>query len=145
MSCLCYTGAAGDEPWASKTSVLAALQEAGPMRAKRPYAEHDAEDPIRGMQLGDEEDPMLHIIKENKAKKAKKEKKEKREKKVKDKEKSRDKVIILKEHADIFMWEVVESPVWTSCGQQANQVFGILSLREASERDTSGSLWHVRR
>ena len=96
MSCLCYTGAAGDEPWASKTSVLAALQEAGPMRAKRPHAKHDAEDPMRGMQLADEEDPMLHMINERKAKKAKKDKKEKKEKKLKDKEKSRDKVIILK-------------------------------------------------
>ena len=73
------------------------------MRTKRPHAEHAAEDPMRGVQLGDEEDPMLHMITEKKAKKAKKEKKEKKEKKLKDKEKSRDKVTFLKDLAEVCL------------------------------------------
>ena len=80
-----------EDPWASKTSVLAALQEAGPMRAKRPNAEHDADDPMRGMNLGsNDEDPLLSMGAERKAKKAKKEKKEKKEK---DKDKKKKQVL----------------------------------------------------
>ena len=60
------------------------------MRAKRPHAEHDADDPMRGMNLGgDDEDPLLSMGAERKAKKAKKEKKEK-----KDKDKKRKQVLI---------------------------------------------------
>ena len=84
-------GAPEEDPWASKTSVLAALQEAGPMRAKRPHAEHDADDPMRGMALGgDDEDPLRSTGAERKAKKAKKEKKEKKEK---DKDKKKKQVL----------------------------------------------------
>lgn len=57
------------------------------MRAKRPHAEHDADDPMRGMNLGgDDEDPLLSMGAERKAKKAKKEKKEKKEKDKKKKQ-----------------------------------------------------------
>ena len=87
------SGAPEEDPWASKTSVLAALQEAGPMRAKRPHAEHDADDPMRGMALGgDDEDPLLSMGAERKVKKAKKEKKEKKEK---DKEKKKKQVLAI--------------------------------------------------
>ena len=61
------------------------------MRAKRPHAEHDADDPMRGMALGgDDEDPLLSMGAERKVKKAKKEKKEKKEK---DKEKKKKQVL----------------------------------------------------
>ena len=84
------SGAPEQDPWASKTSVLATLQEAGPMRAKRPHAEHDAEDPMRGMKFGDDDtDPLLSMGAERKAKKVKKEKKEKKDK---DKEKKKKQV-----------------------------------------------------
>ena len=83
----CCAGAPEEAPWASKTSVLAALQEAGPIRPKRPHAEHDAEDPMRAMAPGEgDEDPLLSMGAERKAKKAKKEKKE-RKKHDKDKKK----------------------------------------------------------
>jgi hypothetical protein len=78
-----FSGTAGAEPWADKTSVLAALQEAGPMRPKRPHAQHDAEDPMSGMQLDEDEDPLLLMGSGKKAKKAKKEKKEKKKDKQK--------------------------------------------------------------
>lgn len=81
---LCCAGTSEEDVWAGKSSVLVALQEAGPMRAQRPHAEHDAEDPMRGMQLGDDdEDPMLRMSSGKKAKKEKKEmkKKDRKEKK----------------------------------------------------------------
>ena len=54
------------------------------MRPKRPHAQHDAEDPMSGMQLDEDEDPLLLM---GSGKKAKKAKKEKKKKKKKDKEK----------------------------------------------------------
>ncbi len=53
------------------------------MRPKRPHAQHDAEDPMSGMQLDEDEDPLLLMGSGKKAKKAKKEKKEKKKDKQK--------------------------------------------------------------
>ena len=50
------------------------------MRPKRPHVQHDAEDPMRGMQLDEDEDPLRLMGSGKKAKKAKKEKKEKKKK-----------------------------------------------------------------
>ena len=53
-------GAPEEASWAYKMSVLAALQEAGTMRPKRPHAEHDADDPMLCMNVGDDaENPLL--------------------------------------------------------------------------------------
>ena len=95
MVCRSRPGAPQEDLWASKTSVLAALQEAGPMRPKRSHAEHDAEDPMRGMHLGgDMEDPLLSMSADKGAKKTKKDKKEKKEKKKSDKDKKKKQVLI---------------------------------------------------
>ena len=115
ISLQCCSGASEEDPWASKTSVLAALREAGPMRAKRPHAEHDAEDPMRGMAPGgDDEDPLLSMGAERKAKKAKKEKKEKK-KHDKDKKKKQVRVQQYTSHspnATLSLTFSAHSPAW---------------------------------
>ena len=62
------------------------------MRPKRPHAEHDAEDPMSGMRLEEDEDPLLLMGSGKKVKKAKKDKKDKKRKeKGKEKEKEKEK------------------------------------------------------